>query len=86
MVDQELTRYLENDNNGDPNRYETKLRELVIEAATNRDIMLDGVYTLVRRDPLAIVPKSYKINSTATVEKHGCGGNILRFLRTIAQN
>ena len=64
VLDLELDLYFENDSGGDPNRYETRLRELVIEAATNRDIALDGVYTLLRRDPLAMVPKSYKTTST----------------------
>ena len=33
------------------------LRELVLEAAINEEISLDGVYTLLRINPAAVLPK-----------------------------
>jgi len=43
---------------GSSNNSSSRLRTLVIAAATNQKINLDGVYTLVRRDPIVLLPES----------------------------
>ncbi len=55
VIDDELRRILVNNSSNGSND-NTLLRSLVITACTDEQISLDGLYTLLRHDPIAVLP------------------------------
>jgi hypothetical protein len=57
LIKDKLSSFLKQNDNNNKN-HKLSLRALVFEAATDTHISVDGLYTLIRYDPIASLPES----------------------------
>lgn len=60
IIDDELRRILVDNSTDNEDNDNSVLRSLVTTACTNEEISIDGLYTLLRHDPIAVLPNKSK--------------------------